>query len=130
MISICKEFNFSAAHFLPNHNGLCKNNHGHNYKLFVEIKSKYEDINKNSEHCEYGMVADFGNLKELINKLIIEKYDHKLLNDYFSNPTAEEMIIDFSNIINDRLKESGYVLVELRLYETDTSFVRWRNESL
>ena len=130
MITICKEFNFSASHHLPNHKGLCKNDHGHNYKLFVEIRNIYEEINTNADHCEYGMVADFGSLKELVNKLIIDKYDHQCLNDYFPNPTAEEMIIHFSIVLNNRLRQSGSELVQLKLYETETSFVRWRNESL
>ena len=36
---IClKEFDFDAAHFLPNYNGKCEHLHGHTYKLVVKVE--------------------------------------------------------------------------------------------
>jgi 6-pyruvoyltetrahydropterin/6-carboxytetrahydropterin synthase len=36
-IRLTKEFNFEMAHALWNYDGLCKNIHGHSYKLLVTV---------------------------------------------------------------------------------------------
>ncbi|MDA3871980.1 MAG: 6-carboxytetrahydropterin synthase QueD [Candidatus Marinimicrobia bacterium] len=64
---ISKIFNFSMAHRLTFHNGKCRNLHGHTYKLEITISG---DINKN------GIIIDFGDLKEIVIKNIIDKLDH------------------------------------------------------
>jgi len=38
MIRITKEFKFEMAHALHGYDGLCKNIHGHSYKLWVSIR--------------------------------------------------------------------------------------------
>lgn len=36
---ICiKEFEFDAAHYLPNYHGKCEHLHGHTYKLVVKVE--------------------------------------------------------------------------------------------
>ena len=55
------------AHRLTFHNGKCRNLHGHTYKLEITISG---DINKN------GIIIDFGDLKEIVIKNIIDKLDH------------------------------------------------------
>lgn len=132
MITVTKEFNFSAAHNLPNHKGLCRRLHGHNYKLFVEVKriggsKDCVNVDENSPAC--GMVIDFGNLKIALSK-IIEGYDHRLLNDFFPNPTAENMLLTISSEITIALKNYSCELVSLKLYETDTSFATWYNPNM
>ena len=37
-MKIGKTYSFEAAHHLPNHNGKCKNPHGHSYRLEVEVE--------------------------------------------------------------------------------------------
>ena len=37
MISITKEFKWAMCHRLQEHKGLCKNLHGHNYKLLLTV---------------------------------------------------------------------------------------------
>lgn len=124
MITITKEFNFSAAHHLPNHEGLCHNFHGHNYKLFVTISSpSKKGYNTSKKSPEYGMIMDFSKLKKIVTETIINKYDHQLLNQFFSNPTAEMMICDIAKILQENLRTCK--LVALRLYETDTSYAEW-----
>lgn len=106
---ITKEFTFDAAHKLSWHKGKCKNLHGHTYKLQVRVKRK---LNKK------GIVLDFADLKEICQKEIIEKLDHKYLNIIVKNPTVENMCI----WIWDRLKLKIKGLYEIRLWETPTSF--------
>ena len=39
VIRLTKEFNFEAAHMLEGYDGLCREIHGHSYRLFVTICS-------------------------------------------------------------------------------------------
>ena len=52
------------AHALYGYDGLCKNIHGHSYKLFVTVQGN--PINDPS-HVKYGMVIDFSDLKKISN---------------------------------------------------------------
>jgi len=143
-IRITKEFNFEMAHLLWNYDGKCKNIHGHSYKLFVTVIGI--PINKPNESKD-GMVIDFGDLKKIVNSKIIDTHDHYLAvnknsphKEIFRNelnidlkqfknyqPTAENMIIEFSEIIKNELPENVN-LHSLKLYETANSFVEWYGE--
>lgn len=76
MITISKEFHFSAAHRLPRHSGQCSRPHGHNYKFGVWIKGNLAM----SECSGQGMVFDYGELKALVDEHIVSKLDHQDLN--------------------------------------------------
>ena len=52
---VTKIFDWHCSHRLTNHEGLCKNIHGHTYKLEVEI-----DGSLLSGGSSDGMVIDFG----------------------------------------------------------------------
>lgn len=108
-MKVGKIFTFDAAHFLPNHPGKCKNLHGHTYKLEVELEG---EINP-----ETGMVMDFGDVKQAVSG-IIEELDHHYLNDYYENPTAENMALD----IKTRLIGQNLPVSAIRLWETPTSY--------
>jgi 6-pyruvoyltetrahydropterin/6-carboxytetrahydropterin synthase len=112
MLEITKEFTFDAAHQLDWHKGKCKNLHGHTYKLRVTVKG---ELNEN------GIIIDFTDLKAIVNEAVIEKIDHKLLNDVFDNPTAEILIV----WIWDQLK-SKLNLSEISLWETPTSYATYK----
>jgi len=109
---VSKDFTFDSAHFLTKYHGKCENLHGHTYKLRVTVEG---DIK------EDGMVIDFKILKEIVEEKIIEKYDHKNLNDFFENPTAELVVKQFWEELNGDLP-----LNELVLWETPNSFVSYR----
>lgn len=141
-IRITKDFTFETGHALHGYDGLCKNVHGHSYKLSVTvIGSPIEELG----HVKRGMVIDFKDLKALVNKEIVKKFDHAtvfnkntphidlanelikrdhkvILVDY--QPTSEMMIIDFAAKISDKLPE-GIELHSLKLQETETSFAEW-----
>ena len=42
VIRLTKEFTFEAAHMLEGYDGLCREIHGHSYRLFVTVKGKPE----------------------------------------------------------------------------------------
>ena len=117
-MKIGKHFEFEASHILPKHPGKCSRMHGHSYKLTVVVDGPVEK--------ESGMVVDFSVIKDIVKEEIINKYDHRHMNDYFDNPTAENMCQEFFNVISKNLKEktNGKVkLSSLKLYETSNSFV-------
>jgi 6-pyruvoyltetrahydropterin/6-carboxytetrahydropterin synthase len=73
---VTKEFTFDAMHQLPNHNGLCKNHHGHTYKLQVTVTGR---INEQDGAEDEGMIYDFGHLKKLVESLVLDRMDHAFL---------------------------------------------------
>ncbi len=124
-ISICKRFKFDAAHHLPYYDGKCKQNHGHSFKLDVEVSGQIQD-----QGYKTGMIIDFHDLKDIVNLVIINVLDHTDLNAHISNPTAENMIEMFSRFLQDEFSHNpstpGIVLERLRLYETEDSYAEWR----
>jgi 6-pyruvoyltetrahydropterin/6-carboxytetrahydropterin synthase len=141
-IRITKSFSFETGHALYGYDGLCKNVHGHSYKLDVTvIGTPIKDPN----HVKFGMVIDFKDLKQIVKGEIVDIFDHAtvfnkntphialaktledsghkvLLVDY--QPTSEEMIVDFAAKIQARLPET-ILLHHLRLQETATSYAEW-----
>ncbi|MGM5630429.1 6-carboxytetrahydropterin synthase [Apibacter raozihei] len=145
MIRLTKIFTFETAHALWGYDGKCKNVHGHSYKLYVTIKGNPIDDIHNSKN---GMVMDFGDLKVIVNELIVDPFDHAILlnsnsehkrlgdtlikeghkvifTDY--QPTCENMLSDFALKIQSRLPQ-GIILAKLKLYETETSYGEWIKE--
>jgi len=139
-IRVTKIFEFDTAHALHNYDGLCSNIHGHTYKLHVTVIGEpVSDVNS----PKYGMVVDFGVLKNKIKENLIDKFDHSLIvskhdSENFTSgkpifrrihivdfqPTAENIVAHFADIIKPLLPE-GTELFSLRLYETSTSFAEW-----
>ena len=142
MIRITKEFKFEMAHALHGYDGLCKNIHGHSYKLWVTIKG---EILKQKGYKKDGMVLDFDLLKSIVKPEIIDKYDHSLvLNGETSHaeidltafekvfllqyqPTSENLVTDFALKIKRKLPK-GIKLYKVVLSETATSFAEWHSK--
>lgn len=117
-ISITKMFEFEAAHFLPDYEGACANVHGHSYKLEIEVTGPLLQ----------GMIMDFSVLKEIVKINVIDKYDHKHLNELFIRPTAENMVCGIVMNLHRVLKAHHIDLIRVRLYETRTSYAEWRKD--
>lgn len=69
---ILKEFEFDAAHYLPEYHGKCEKLHGHTYKLVVKVEGAPD---------AEGMVIDFIVLKNIVKDEVLSKLDHACLND-------------------------------------------------
>ena len=142
VIRLTKEFSFEMSHALEGYDGLCSQIHGHSYRMFVTVVGEPSD---NPDDPKYGMVMDFGELKKIVNRLIVDKYDHSLVmrrtpsnamvvdmlagrfsrvvvSDY--QPTCENMIAHFAAMIAAELP-SRVRLHSMRLHETATSFAEW-----
>ncbi|MBL7930292.1 MAG: 6-carboxytetrahydropterin synthase [Bacteroidia bacterium] len=75
-IRVNKQFTFDMAHALYNHNGACRNIHGHTYTLTVTLLG---EVKTNPGKSDDGMLVDFSWLKELVKTEIISVYDHALV---------------------------------------------------
>lgn len=74
------------------------------------------------------MIMDFGFLKKIVNDSVLEKLDHKNLNDIWNNPTAEEMIEDIVRWIDLELEKFPSYVERVRLWETSNSYAEWKAE--
>ena len=140
-VLITKEFHFEMAHALWNYDGLCKNIHGHSYILFVTVSGEpISDINSKKT----GMLIDFGDMGNIINKEIISKFDHSLTlneksvdNGFFENsemferihlvpfqPTCENLVLYFAELLKNKFPEN-VILNKIKLHETTTSFAEF-----
>lgn len=128
-MKIVKLFEFEAAHFLREYNGICKNLHGHTYKLEVGVE-------RSDEWSD--MIIDFVLLKQIVNEEVICKFDHQVINDIMEeNPTCENMVEFIVKKIRGRIKQMNsmqnieLILCYIKLWETSNSYCEWRvNEGI
>ena len=84
MITVTKTIKFDAAHVLTNHQGLCKNLHGHTYRV---------DISVSQRECDQSdMVIDFKDLKGIAGEVICERFDHAFI--YNTDSVGEREIAE------------------------------------
>ena len=70
------------------------------------------------------MVVNFVEMKKIIREKIVDVYDHSLINDLMEEiPTAENMCLLFWEKLEREFKDINVNLYEIKLYETDNSFV-------
>jgi 6-pyruvoyltetrahydropterin/6-carboxytetrahydropterin synthase len=103
--SVTRTFTFEAAHQLPWHQGACRQLHGHGYRLEVTVSGPLNGD---------GIVVDFADLRAVVEREVIDRYDHTYLNDLLDNPTAELIAQDAFK----RLEAAGLAVERLRLWET------------
>ena len=77
-VEITKEVQFDAGHRVPNHQGACRSPHGHRYRVVLHCVG---DIIEDPTDPEYGMLVDFGRLKQFLQE-IHEWLDHGFIVHY------------------------------------------------
>jgi 6-pyruvoyltetrahydropterin/6-carboxytetrahydropterin synthase len=129
-VAVYRKEHFNAAHRLANPNwsvaenekvfGKCSlpHYHGHNYELIVKVTGEPDP--------QTGYVIDMKILSDLIQREIVERFDHRNLNldttEFRSlNPTAENIAIVIFNLLRPYL-DNKFDL-QVRLYETPRNFV-------
>lgn len=131
-VAVYRKEHFNAAHRLNNPLwddatnaaifGKCNNPHfhGHNYELIVKLVGVPDEAT--------GYVYDLKLLSDLIREEIIERFDHKNLNEDTTefkhlNPTAENIVVVIYTIL--RKKIDAKFDLQIRLYETERNFVEY-----
>jgi 6-pyruvoyltetrahydropterin/6-carboxytetrahydropterin synthase len=132
MFGVTKEFRFCYGHRLLNYAGKCRHLHGHNGRAVVTLEAPALD--------PLGMVVDFTEIKRVIGKWIDDALDHRMLlhrddpvipelrrqSEPFVeldvNPTAENI----ARLIFDHAVSHGLPVIEVTLWETDSSFATYR----
>ena len=94
--------------------------HGHNFRLEVAICGEPDP--------RTGMVMDLKDLQEILEREIMERFDHRDLNrdtPYFDKepPTPENFVQVIRRLLIAALPEGS--LDRLRLYEDRDTFVEW-----
>ncbi|MDE3166174.1 MAG: 6-carboxytetrahydropterin synthase [Acidobacteriota bacterium] len=129
---ITRKVEFSASHVCRNPQlsdeenrrifGLAANphGHGHNYVVEVSLRGDPDPVT--------GMVLDLKELKEILNREIVEPYDHRFLNyevPPFDRevPTTENLARDIWRRLESRLNEGNQRLHAVRVYETPDLYV-------
>ncbi|MEO6671750.1 MAG: 6-carboxytetrahydropterin synthase [Ferruginibacter sp.] len=134
-VAVYRKEHFNAAHRLTNPSwdekknnavfGKCNNPHyhGHNYELIVKLIGEPDP--------ETGYVIDLKLLSDIIQSNVIEKFDHRNLNEdciefKSLNPTAENIAVVIYNILREKLDNN--LTLQVRLYETERNFVEYPAE--
>jgi len=120
--SVTKELVFDSAHFITDHPAKCSNLHGGRYVLQVEVTGRIDPVT--------GCVVDYGYLKRVVNRLIIERFDHHHLNyaaEELAWRSSTEMLCVY---IWEQLIEYLPGLSGIRLYETTNSWCDYQGRSL
>jgi 6-pyruvoyltetrahydropterin/6-carboxytetrahydropterin synthase len=131
-VAVFRKEHFNAAHRLNNPDwdeatnqqvfGKCNNPHfhGHNYELIIKIVGEVDPAT--------GYVMDMKVLGDLTKQHVLNKFDHKNLNEDTEefknlNPSAENIAIVIYNLLRDKIDPKFYM--QVRLYETERNFVEY-----
>ena len=138
MIYLTRRATFSASHYYWNPAwskekneqvfGRCanRNGHGHNYTLEVTVAGEPNPVT--------GFVVDLKWLKEVIEREVLDAWDHRQLNveapEFASAmPTTENIAIEAWKRLAPRVTAAGGAqLNRVRVYETPEIFAEYRGE--
>ena len=138
MILLTRRATFSAAHYYWNPAwteaenqsvfGKCanRNGHGHNYTLEVTLAGDPDPVT--------GFVVDLKWLKDLIERQVLDAWDHRHLNletEEFRTvvPTTENIAIAAWKRLEAAILAAGNAqLSRVRIYETPEIFAEYRGE--
>lgn len=111
-VTVSKKVSFDAAHYLPKYKGPCQRVHGHTFEVEVGLLGV---VRKD------GMVIDFKDLKNLLQEEVVDKYDHQDLNNFFDNPTAENIAVSIWMSLLSKEGNLGPYLEYVKVWESPDS---------
>ena len=135
IVTVTRRLRFNAAHRIHNPAlsddenlqlfGKCNNPnwHGHNYVLEVSVRGAVDE--------RTGYVIDLGALRDVVEREVIDKTDHRNLNldvDYMRgiNPTTENVVVAIWRVLAPAVQPAR--LLRLRLWETENNFAEYEGE--
>ena len=118
MFELKVKTHFAGAHQLTMVGRKCENLHGHNWH--VEVCVKGEKLNS------AGVLADFGDIKKAVRKVVEGELDHKFLNELEMfekiQPTSERIAVYIAQrvqtLLDQELKE-GVRVSKVMAWESD-----------
>ena len=100
---LTSEHDFAAGHYLKGHGGKCKNMHGHNYLVRIEVGANDLQPDGSSR----SMVIDFYDIKKDFRELL-DSLDHAT---HLENPKYTELTHDYVDIIvGDIVVEKSHIV--------------------
>jgi 6-pyruvoyltetrahydropterin/6-carboxytetrahydropterin synthase len=142
MYHIKTEVTFDSAHFLHEYDGKCRNIHGHHWRVCARISAESlvaqgekkgmvvdfstfkRDLKEEADYLDHSLMFERGSLKEA-TVLALEGEGFKLLPLEF-RPTAENLAKYFW----DKLKERGYGVTYIEVYETPKNCAAYSEDCL
>jgi 6-pyruvoyltetrahydropterin/6-carboxytetrahydropterin synthase len=130
MVYLTRKVEFSASHlyhnpaFSPEENrrifGKCNNPHGHGHNYVLEVTVAGEPDPRT------GMVLDLKELKDILQREILDRMDHRFLNVEVPElaekiPTTETIAMTIWQLLEPRIHQGR--LHRVRLYETPDLYV-------
>ena len=129
---LTRKAEFSASHVCANPawsfernqevngNSANPNGHGHNYVLEVTLEGDTDPVT--------GMVFDLRELKEILNREVVDPMDHRYLNREVTPfdrvvPTTENIAAEIWRRLEPAVRRPNAHLHNVRLYETADLFV-------
>ena len=134
-MKVAKEFHWEMGHRLPEHFDLCKNIHGHSYKMIVEFEG---ELNKD------GMVIDFYDVEKIINPLVEEmdhsfmvKEDDEVVLEFLTKLSSKKVVVNFESTVENICKYISAKIaknklpgniknISVRVYETAGDYAEER----
>lgn len=111
---------FDAAHFLPDYDGKCKNQHGHTWHVEMQVLNHTDPTLLNTLSTPTrGMAMDFNKMKEILNS-VVDRLDHTLLNDTVENPTCEQLAYYILNKVSPLV---GHTVAKIKIKEGEGGWV-------
>ena len=106
-MKIYRTYRAHSARYLPNleDGHICKAMHGHTFSITIYLDGPIGD--------DTGFVMDFFQLDRVVEKEIISKIDHQVLNDIegLENPSSENLSIFIWGTLVDRVEYLSKVTV-------------------
>lgn len=121
-VTVVKELVFDSAHFITDHPAKCSNLHGGRYTLQVKVAGRIDPVT--------GCVIDYGYLKRVVSRRVVDRFDHHNLNFVASElawRSSTEMLCVY---IWEQLIEYLPGMIELQLYETEQSWCHYSGPAL
>lgn len=145
IFTVSKEVEFDAGHRVPNHKSKCRNPHGHRYRLRVTITG---EIVTSPGASDEGMLADFGDLKDIMTRRVHDVLDHGFIIYEYDQAMRRALLFDeeirdckiipvpfiptaenlakwcWQQMVYD-IRTMGFELAKVELWETPTSLATY-----
>ncbi len=130
MYQLKTESTFDAAHFLAGYDGKCRNLHGHEWRVIIEIRASglsddhqtrdmvtdfstlKHDLKEETDRFDHGLIIEKGSLKPS-TLIALEDEDFKIIELPY-RPTAERL----AGYFYEKMSSRGYNVSKCTVYET------------